>query len=111
MTGPSTDAARLAEEYVRRGGKRRAKLDDNIVSTRLWEDEPKDASEFWRDDIETLSEVSGWIGCSTAPAMRARWAGKRYAPKIATSSNLKDVALSQISPWLNNRTRELSAAK
>ncbi|MBW6425421.1 hypothetical protein KX729_28760 [Rhizobium sp. XQZ8] len=56
MTGPSTEAARLAGQYVRLGGKRKAKLDDNIVSTRKWEDEPREASAFWRDEIETLPE-------------------------------------------------------
>ncbi|KAB1122149.1 hypothetical protein [Neorhizobium galegae] len=56
MSRTSTDAARLAEEYVRLGGKRKAKLDDNIVSTRLWDDEPQEAADFWRSEIETLSE-------------------------------------------------------
>jgi hypothetical protein len=56
MTGLSTEAARLAEEYVRLGGKRRAKLDDNIVDTRLWEDEPDEAAAFWRDRIDSLPE-------------------------------------------------------
>ncbi|MCQ1855362.1 hypothetical protein [Neorhizobium galegae] len=56
MTGPSTEAARLAEEYVRLGGKRRAKLDDNIVDTRLWDDEPVEAAAFWRDRIDSLPE-------------------------------------------------------
>ena len=56
MTKPSTEAARLAEEYVRLGGKRKAKLDDNIVSTRIWDDEPAEAAEFWRDQIENLPE-------------------------------------------------------
>ncbi len=56
MTGPSTEAARLAEEYVRRGGKRKAKLDDNIVSTRLWDNEPGEAAEFWLTEIETLPD-------------------------------------------------------
>ena len=56
MTGPLTEAARLAEEYVRLGGKRRAKLDDNIVDTRLWDDEPDEAAAFWRDKIGSLPE-------------------------------------------------------
>jgi len=56
MTEPSTETARLANEYVRLGGKRKLKLDDNIVSTRLWDDEPQEAGEFWRNEIETLSE-------------------------------------------------------
>jgi hypothetical protein len=45
MTEPSTETARLANEYVRLGGKRKLKLDDNIVSTRLWDDEPQEAAE------------------------------------------------------------------
>ncbi|MBW6425448.1 hypothetical protein KX729_28940 [Rhizobium sp. XQZ8] len=56
MTEPSTNASRLAEEYVGLGGKRKGKLDDNIVSTRIWDDEPKEAAQFWRDKIEPLSE-------------------------------------------------------
>jgi hypothetical protein len=56
MTELSTEAARLAEEYVRLGGKRRAKLDDNIVDTRLWDDEPDEAAVFWRDKIDSLPE-------------------------------------------------------
>ncbi|WP_037088578.1 hypothetical protein [Neorhizobium vignae] len=56
MTGPSTEAARLAEEYLRLGGKRKAKLDDNIVDTRLWDDEPDEAAAFWRAQIDSLPE-------------------------------------------------------
>lgn len=56
MTELSTEAARLAEEYVRLGGKRRAKLDDNIIDTRLWDDEPDEAAAFWRDKIDSLPE-------------------------------------------------------
>src|SRR5262245_88133 len=32
-----TEAAKLAEEYMRLGGTRRAKIDDNIVGIRKWE--------------------------------------------------------------------------
>ncbi|MBX5179731.1 hypothetical protein HJB77_26270 [Rhizobium lentis] len=35
-----TPSLRLAEEYLRLGGRRRVKVDDNIVSTRKWDDEP-----------------------------------------------------------------------
>ncbi len=59
MTGPLTDAAQLADQYVRLGGKRKAKLDDNIVSTRKWDDEPGEASALWRDEVETLPEEKG----------------------------------------------------
>lgn len=47
---------RLAEEYLRLGGRRRAKVDDNIVSTRKWDDEPAMASSFWKEHIEPLDE-------------------------------------------------------
>ncbi|WP_105439401.1 hypothetical protein [Neorhizobium sp. T25_13] len=56
MTGPSAEAARLAEEFVWLGGKRRGKLDDNIVDTRLWDVEPDEAAAFWRDKIDSLPE-------------------------------------------------------
>ncbi len=51
-----TPSLRLAEEYLRLGGRRRAKVDDNIVSTRKWEDEPATASAFWKENIEPLDE-------------------------------------------------------
>lgn len=51
-----TPSLKLAEEYLRLGGKRRAKVDDNIVNTRLWEDEPKEASEFWDIKVEPMEE-------------------------------------------------------
>lgn len=47
---------RLAEEYLRLGGRRRVKVDDNIVSTRKWDDEPAMASSFWKEHIEPLDE-------------------------------------------------------
>ncbi|WP_426131419.1 hypothetical protein [Pararhizobium sp. PWRC1-1] len=56
MTHPETNAAELAANYVKLGGTRRGKLDDNIIETRKWEDEPREASVFWRDQIETLSD-------------------------------------------------------
>ena len=51
-----TRSLRLAEEYLRLGGRRRAKVDDNIVNTRLWEDEPAIASEFWNVHIASLDD-------------------------------------------------------
>lgn len=51
-----TPSLRLAEEYLRLGVRRRVKVDDNIVSTRKWDDEPAMASSFWREHIEPLDE-------------------------------------------------------
>ncbi len=51
-----TRPLRLAEEYLRLGGRRRVKVDDNIVSTRKWHDEPAMASSFWKEHIEPLDE-------------------------------------------------------
>jgi hypothetical protein len=49
-----TPSLKLAEEYLRLGGRRRAKVDDNIVSTRLWEDDPTEAAAFWKEEVEPL---------------------------------------------------------
>ncbi len=51
-----TPSLRLAEEYLRLGGRRRAKVDDNIVSTRKWDGEPAMASAFWKENIEPLDD-------------------------------------------------------
>jgi hypothetical protein len=51
-----TDAAKLAKQYLSLGGKRRSKLDDNLVSTRQWEDEPGEATAFWEEKIANLPE-------------------------------------------------------
>ena len=51
-----TPSLRLAEEYLRLGGRRRVKVDDNIVSTRKCDDEPTMASSFWKEHIEPLDE-------------------------------------------------------
>ncbi|MGK9055635.1 hypothetical protein QTA58_13095 [Neorhizobium sp. CSC1952] len=51
-----TEAQKLAEEYLRLGGRRKSKIDDNIVNTRLWEDEPPEADRFWSERIEPLDE-------------------------------------------------------
>ncbi|NVP55586.1 hypothetical protein [Mycoplana rhizolycopersici] len=53
---PQTHAAELATEYVRLGGHRRSKIDDNHVTTRLWEDETPEAEAFWKENIEPLDE-------------------------------------------------------
>ncbi|MDE1157118.1 MAG: hypothetical protein PW791_02355 [Neorhizobium sp.] len=56
MTELETNALKLARRYVELGGRRRSKLDDNIVSTRLWQDEPEDAKQFWETQIASLTE-------------------------------------------------------
>ncbi|MCV3739502.1 hypothetical protein OCK02_25525 [Rhizobium sp. TRM96647] len=51
-----THAAELATEYVRLGGQRRSKIDDNHVTTRIWEHETPEAEAFWKEHIEPLDE-------------------------------------------------------
>lgn len=51
-----TTSYKTAMEYLRLGGRRLAKVDDNIVSTRFWEDEPAAASAFWDMEVELLDE-------------------------------------------------------
>lgn len=53
-----TESLKLAEEYMRLGGRRQAKVDDNIVSTREWDKDAPEAAAFWRDRIETLDDKS-----------------------------------------------------
>lgn len=56
VDGQKTQALELAEEYRRLGGTRLAKMDDNFVSTRKWDDEPAEASRFWHDRVEVLDD-------------------------------------------------------
>lgn len=51
-----THAAELATQYLRLGGRRLSKVDDNHVTTRIWESEPPEAEAFWRENIEPLDE-------------------------------------------------------
>ncbi|WP_244484171.1 MULTISPECIES: hypothetical protein [unclassified Rhizobium] len=51
-----TPSVKRAHEYLSLGGTRRAKVDDNIVSTRKWEDEPAEAEAFWDEKIEPLDD-------------------------------------------------------
>ena len=46
-------AATLVEEYLRLGGTRKSANDDNLTSTRKWDDEPQAARKFWTDHIDT----------------------------------------------------------
>ena len=54
--GEKTPSLKLAEEYLRLGGSRRAKVDDNIVSTRKWESEPPEAETFWKENVEPMDD-------------------------------------------------------
>ncbi|MBW9117333.1 hypothetical protein JNB88_27315 [Rhizobium cauense] len=49
-----TQSRKLAEEYLRLGGKRLAKIDDNIVDTRTWDEDTPEAEAFWQKYIQTL---------------------------------------------------------
>lgn len=51
-----THAAELAHEYLRLGGRRLAKVDDNHVTTRIWASETPEADAFWKENIEPLDE-------------------------------------------------------
>ncbi|WP_245292772.1 glycosyltransferase [Pararhizobium arenae] len=51
-----TPSLEMAEEYMRLGGRRRVKVDDNIVSTRKWEDEPAEADAFWNANVASLDD-------------------------------------------------------
>ena len=51
-----TPSAKLAADYVRLGGGRLAKIDDNHLSTRAWEHETPAAEAFWNAHIASLDE-------------------------------------------------------
>lgn len=51
-----TTAAELANEYMRLGGHRLSKLDDNRVGTRKWKHETPAAEAFWNRNIAPLDE-------------------------------------------------------
>jgi hypothetical protein len=50
-----TPSLRLAKEYLKLGGTRKSKIDDNITDTRKWDDEPPQAAAFWNEKIELLN--------------------------------------------------------
>ncbi|MDM9627674.1 hypothetical protein QTL95_17380 [Rhizobium sp. S152] len=56
MANRETNAHQPAERYLALGGKRLSNIDDNIVSTRKWDDEPVEASRFWDEHIAALPE-------------------------------------------------------
>lgn len=51
----ATKSLRLAEEYLRLGGHRRSKIDDNITTVRHWEKDPPEAERFWQEKVQPLS--------------------------------------------------------
>lgn len=51
-----TPSLKLAKEYLRLGGNRKSKMDDNITSVRKWEDDTPEAEVFWANHVETLDE-------------------------------------------------------
>jgi hypothetical protein len=56
VDGEKTPSLNIVEEYLRLGGRRRAKVDVNIVSTRQWDDEPAEACEFWKKHVEPMDD-------------------------------------------------------
>jgi hypothetical protein len=55
MTAEDTTASRLANQYLRLGGSRKAVMDDNAISIRIWDPEPPEASDFWEKHIQSLA--------------------------------------------------------
>ncbi|OWV72512.1 hypothetical protein ATY76_06715 [Rhizobium sp. R339] len=55
-SGSETQSLRLAKEYLRLGGNRRSKIDDNITTVRHWKEDPPEAERFWQERVETLSK-------------------------------------------------------
>ena len=53
-----THSAKLAAHYLRLGGGRLAKIDDNQFATRQWEHESRAAEAFWNEHIASLDERS-----------------------------------------------------
>ena len=51
-----TEARKLAEEYLRLGGRRKSKIDDNITDIRKWEEDPPEAEAFWMGKIQPLDD-------------------------------------------------------
>jgi hypothetical protein len=53
--GTETRSLRIAKEYLRLGGHRRSKIDDNITTVRQWEKDPPEAERFWQEQVQSLS--------------------------------------------------------
>ncbi|MBO3761417.1 hypothetical protein [Ciceribacter sp. L1K22] len=52
----TTKSKALADEYMRLGGRRLAKIDDNITKVREWENDPPEAEKFWQERIAVLDD-------------------------------------------------------
>ena len=52
-----TQSAKLAAHYLRLGGGRLAKIDDNHVGTRQWAHETRASEAFWDEHIACLDEA------------------------------------------------------
>lgn len=51
----TTTSKKLADEYLRLGGHRLAKVDDSNVTTRQWGKDSPEAEAFWETNIAPLS--------------------------------------------------------
>ena len=50
----ATKASTLMKRYLALGGVRKAVADDNEISTRVWENEPTDAADYWERNVASL---------------------------------------------------------
>lgn len=66
-----TRSSKLASEYVRLGGKRKAKLDDNMTSLRHWEGDSQEAEAFWQNSIASLDADEQEQVIKLLPSMNA----------------------------------------
>jgi hypothetical protein len=53
----ATEASTLVKRYLALGGVRKAVADDNEISTRVWENEPTDAADYWDRNVASLPEA------------------------------------------------------
>jgi hypothetical protein len=53
----ATEASTLVKRYLALGGVRKAAADDNEISTRVWENEPTDAADYWERNVASLPEA------------------------------------------------------
>lgn len=53
----ATEASTLVKRYLALGGVRKAAADDNQISTRVWENEPPDAADYWERNVASLPDV------------------------------------------------------
>jgi hypothetical protein len=51
-----TSSYHTATQYLELGGRRLAKVDDNIVNIREWDMDPMDAEAFWQANVEALGQ-------------------------------------------------------